>query len=57
MLMLVHTPVLWYFCWRRLTGGKLEQSYLNFRQANPFWTGDAAGRAMEERLQYFKAAT
>jgi hypothetical protein len=36
--------------------GKLELSYLNFRQANPRWEGGDEGRAMEERVHYYKAA-
>lgn len=41
---------------QRPSGGKLEQSYLNFRLANPEWEGDRVGKAMEDRLNYFKAA-
>lgn len=34
--------------------GKLEQSYLNFRLANPRWEGDETGRAMEEKLHFYR---
>jgi hypothetical protein len=34
--------------------GKLEQSYMNFRHANPRWEGDETARAMEERLHLYR---
>lgn len=40
----------------RPLNGKLEQSYMNFRSANPNWEGDSIGRAMEEKIQYYRIA-